>query len=214
MLSLTCDTLDGVIPNIVPSICSQRRGAVAGGPTGASLLCPWLKTRRGRKGTGSETVVLCPGHGVTHRGYTEEYMNWLIDWLIEMYLPLASLEIGDLFPHMTLLKDEEAGCSGNLESASSLPFSEPLEAGCYRYDSKHSQLGYKPPLSKRKCASLSIWGNILWGWPSSHIKKLMPVPIWLIPSQTVCLPSWRPTLKRKRWGNIQNLNGTECKWAR
>lgn len=33
--------------------------------------------------------------------------------------------------HVTLLLDEEAGCSGNFQSASSLAFSESLEAGSY-----------------------------------------------------------------------------------
>lgn len=78
-----------------------------------------------------------------------------------MYLPLGNLETETMFSHVTLLEDEDAGCSGDLESASSLAFSEPLEAGSSSYDSKHSQLGCKPPLLKRKCASLSICGNIL-----------------------------------------------------
>lgn len=42
----------------------------------------------------------------------------------------------------------------------------------------------------------------------------MPKPIWLIPSQTVCLPSHRPTLKIKCLVDFQNPNGAECKWAR
>lgn len=32
---------------------------------------------------------------------------------------------------MTLLEDEEAGCSGDFQSAFSLAFSEPLESGSY-----------------------------------------------------------------------------------